>query len=132
MDKQDKYLNLITGLKSSNITSNIASLNTSSELIETFLSQSVEKINSDISKKNLNRSIEIIRQANNVQIDPNELINLYIKFGDIFKSVLSDLKREKIEYLNNVAVQYLNIAKQTKDTRIKNIAIAIAKSLNAE
>jgi hypothetical protein len=33
MESKDKYLKLITGLKASNFTSNIASLNTSSELI---------------------------------------------------------------------------------------------------
>jgi hypothetical protein len=133
METNDKYLTLITGLKSSNITSNIASLNTSSELIDTYLRQ-VEKAPaiSEVSKRNVERSIEIIKQAKNEQINPEELINLYIKFGDTFKSILPQLKKENVENLNQIAVQYLNVAKQTKDTRIKNIAIPIAKELSQQ
>ena len=125
METNDKYLNLITGLKSSNITSNIASLNTSSELIETYLNQ-VKAAISDVSKRNVDRSIEIVKQTKG-QTNPDELINLYIKFGDTFKSILPDLKKENVENLNKIVIQYLNVAKQTKDTRIKNIAVAIAK-----
>jgi hypothetical protein len=130
MEAKDKYVNLITGLKSSNITSNIASLNTSSELIETYLNQTQENADvSDVLKKNVDRCVEIIRQAKDEQISPDNLINLYIKFGYIFRSILPELKKKNMGYLNQIAVQYLNVAKQTKDTRIKNIAVAIAKEL---
>jgi chaperonin cofactor prefoldin len=132
MESQDKYLKLITGLKASNITSNIASLNTSSELMETYLSVIKSSNISEVSKKNIERSIDIVQQARSEQNSTDELINLYIKFGDIFKSELSELKKEQSEYLNKIAVQYLTVAKQTKDTRIKNIAVAIAKELSFE
>jgi aminopeptidase C len=130
MGTNDKYLNFITGLKSSNITSNITSLRTSSELIISYLEQIKKHLDIDL----LNRSINVIKKIPEEQIDTDELVNLYIKFGDIFKSILPELKskNENIEHLNKIAIQYLNVAKQTKDTRIKNIAIAIARELSPE
>jgi hypothetical protein len=57
-----------------------------------------------------------------------ELLQDYIKFGDLYKSISTDLYGKfDFAILKNIAINYLNIAKFTKDTRVKNLAIEIAK-----
>lgn len=131
--KDKKYLKLVEGLKSSNIASNMTSLNVSSEQIELSISHLGDDSDSAVLKENFKNSIEVIRKTKENDIDANTLINLYIKFGDIFQSMLSELlKKKDIECINTIGIQYLNIAKQTKDARIKNIALSIAKAIGQE
>lgn len=130
--KDKKYLKLVEGLKSSNISSNIVSLHVSSEQIELLLNQ-IDKSSISIRlSENIKNSIDVIKKTTEDGLDTNTLINLYIKFGDIYRSMLCELLEKKsINEVSNIGVQYLNIAKQTKDTRIKNIALSIAKEINA-
>lgn len=130
--KDKKYLKLVEGLKSSNISSNIVSLHVSSEQIELLLNQ-IDKSGISVRlSENLKNSIDVIKKTTEDGLDTNTLINMYIKFGDIYRSMLCELLEKKyINEVSNIGVQYLNIAKQTKDTRIKNIALSIAKEISA-
>lgn len=132
MESKNKILSsFIDGLKSSNIESNITSLNVYSEQIEMLLKQINDISHSQILKYNIKKCIEAITKTYDDNLDADNLINKYIKFGDIFKSSLTDLKKSvNIKILKDIAINYLSIAKYTKDTRIKNIAVAIAEELS--
>ena len=82
-------------------------------------------------KTNLSKCKDIIEEAKKV-VEPNRLIDLYLKFGDIFSLILPDLKRKMgdFECLKKIAINYLDIAKQTKDKNIRDTAFAIADELS--
>lgn len=130
-NQENKLHSFIVGLKSSNIASNITSLNVYSELIKIQLEHIINMENiSPVLKENLNIALSTIMKTFDDQINSEVLINLYIKFGDIFKSSLSDLKEiSDNKSIKEIAINYLTISKNTKDTRIQNIAISIAEEL---
>lgn len=120
--KEKKYSRFIEDLKSSNIASNITSLNFYSEQIKLLLDQ-IKPDDDTIVKANLLDAKKVIENT----INKDELIEYYIKFGDIYKSMLPDLRNgANIKYLKKIAIHYLDVAKLTKDDRIKNLAFAIA------
>ena len=123
--KEKKYSKFIGDLKSSNIASNITSLNFYSEQIKLLLDQ-IQPNDDTIVKTNL---LDVKKAIDNTK-NKDELIEYYIKFGDIYKSMLPDLKNEKnLKYLKKIAIHYLDVAKLTKDDRIKNLAFTIADEL---
>jgi hypothetical protein len=131
MSKQN-YPGFIDGLKASNISINKASLSEYSEQILNILKsiRSTENL-SVFLDESLKRAEHLIKNTLKEIIIPDELIVSYIKFGDIFKSISFELKKVcKLNDLRIVATNYLNIAKYTKDSRIKNLAIEIVKIMD--
>lgn len=126
---EKKYSNFIGDLKSSNIASNITSLNFCSEQIGLLLDQIKPKDNNLIINTNIEKSRSVIEKARNSNTD--DLSNEYVKFGDNFISILDDLKNDSdnLKYLKKIAIHYLDVAKLTKDERIKNLSFSIADEL---
>lgn len=126
---EKKYSSFIGDLKSSNIASNITSLNFCSEQIELLLGQ-IKPIDDDpIVIANLANCKSEIAKARDT--NTNDLPNVYIKFGDILKSMIFDLIKniDNIKYLKKIAIHYLDVAKLAKDDRITNLSFAIADEL---
>lgn len=129
MEQNDKkFSNFIGDLKSSNIASNITSLNFYSEQIGLLLNE-INPVDNTVVKKNIEDSKEIIKKTLND--NSSELTEDYIKFGDTLKSMLFDLNTENnSKYLKKIAIHYLDIAKLIKDERVKNLSFAIADELS--
>lgn len=127
---EKKFPNFIGDLKSSNIASNITSLNFCSEQIELLLGQIHLTVSNEIVTKNLDNAKKIVVKTKNTST--LEITDDYLKLGDIFKSILSDIKKdsESLKYLKKIAIYYLDVAKLTKDERIKNLAFGIADELS--
>lgn len=127
---RNKYPGFIDGLKASNISLNRTSLY---EYSEQILSNIQFLLNSGIVipmilLDNLKRSEETIKNSLNIESTAEEIINIYIKFGDIYNSILPELKLySDINVLKEIAVNYLQIAKYSTDSRIKILSISIAK-----
>lgn len=129
--KEKKFSNFIGDLKSSNIASNITSLNFYSKQIGLLLNEIKPVENNAVVKKNIEDSKEIIK--NTLSDNSSKLTNDYIRFGDTLKSMLSDLNTEEnSKYLKKIAVHYLDIAKLTKDERVKNLSFIIADELSSK
>ncbi|MBK9249119.1 MAG: hypothetical protein IPM69_13650 [Ignavibacteria bacterium] len=131
---EKKYSNFIGDLKSSNIASNITSLIFYSEQIGLLLAQITLQSANPILKSNLESSNNVISKTKNENENRNTdvLINDYIKFGDIFKSMLFEIERDdaNLKILKKIAIHYIDIAKLTKDERIKILAFSIADELS--
>lgn len=131
-DNKKKYPGFIDGLKASNISLNRTSLNEYSEqILSKILFLSKKDDLSLILKDHLKRSEQTIKDTLHNE-PPNEIINLYIKFGDIFYSILPQLKLkvDKKEF-KDIAINYLQIAKFSSDSRIKDLSISIAKEFDS-
>jgi CTP synthase (UTP-ammonia lyase) len=122
-------VNFIADLKASNIAVNIIRLKDYSKQIELLLSQ-INIENNNIAQSNLKHCEEAVKTAQNTT--SIELLNEYIKLGDIFKFLIPDIKdnTNNLKYGKQIAIHYLDIAKLTKDERIKNLAFAIADELS--
>jgi len=126
--KDRKFSNFIGDLKASNIASNISSLDFYSQQICLLLDM-IKTNNNSIAEKNIIISKKVFEQIN--EKDYNEIINRYIRFGDSFQIILSELKKtENLKYLKKIAIHYLDIAKLTRDERVKKLAFEIADSLS--
>lgn len=128
---KNKHPGFIDGLKASNISTNKTSLTVSSEQIDNIISL-ISKQNNSIESitTNAERLQKIIKETLEQGISAEELIQKYIKFGDTYKSALLHLRViNDLDLLKEIAVNYLQIAKYTKDTRIKNLAVEIAEEL---
>lgn len=120
MNTNVKYNNFIEDIKANNISSNIAFLKTSTDLIKKDLSK--------INENSFEQLVELINTINT--LNDKKIVDEYISFGHYLKSILNDEIIEKHkETLKNITIQYLEIAKWTKDTRIKNLGFDIAKEL---
>jgi len=126
---KNKYPGFIDGLKASNINSYKISLNVYSEQIESNISNIINSENISLSvQDNLHKALMTIKSTVDQERTATELLQDYIKFGDLYKSISTDLYGKfDFAILKNIAINYLNIAKFTKDTRVKNLAIEIAK-----
>jgi CTP synthase (UTP-ammonia lyase) len=127
---EKKFPNFIGDLKSSNIASNITSLNFCSDQIGLLLEQLITPENNAIVATNLDNAKKTV--AKTINSNSIELSDDYLKFGDVFKSILSDLKKspDNLKHLKKIAIHYLDVAKLTKDDRIKNLAFKIADELS--
>ncbi|MCX8525892.1 hypothetical protein OF897_18415 [Chryseobacterium formosus] len=122
METNIKYNNFIEDIKANNISSNISFLKTITQLIKDDLS----KMQND----NVIKLREIIDMIN--KLDDKQIIDEYISFGYYLKSILTkSFISENKEILKKITIQYLEIAKWTKDTRIKNLGFDIAKELTS-
>lgn len=126
---KNKYPGFIDGLKASNINSYKISLNVYSEQIESNISNIINSDDLPVSVlENLQKALITIKSTVDQEKAATELLQDYIKFGDLYKTISADLYGKfDFAILKNIAVNYLNIAKFTKDTRVKNLAIEIAK-----
>jgi hypothetical protein len=124
-----KFPGFIDGLKASNITINKTSLMEYSEQILSVLNQrSIPTLDNPLLRENLQRAENAIKYSLKDDISTDDLIQQYIKFGDIIKSYLPDLKSTFSKaHLKELTISYLKIAKYTKDSRITDLAISVAK-----
>ena len=114
-------------LKASNIATNITSLQDYSTQIKLLLAQ-ININNNPIAENNLDSCKNVIE--NTLKVTSLELLNEYVKFGDFFKFLIPNIKDENnLKYGKQIAIHYLDIAKLTKDEKIKNLAFAIADEL---
>jgi hypothetical protein len=128
---EKKFLNFIGDLKASNIASNITSLMFYSDQIRLLLDQITVSNDNPVVENNLKESKDVINKTKDSISVGSTLTDNYIKFGDIFKSMLLDLKEtNNLKYLQRIAIHYLDIAKLTKDERIKNLAFVISDELS--
>jgi hypothetical protein len=133
-DQYDKFLesfnssNILEKLKASNVASNSTGLDFYSDQIE----KKLDLINNSLENPNiLDNCKKIISETKGSK--SHERIDKYIEFGEIFKLILFDLLRvdeSNIEHIKKIAVQYLDIARVTRDEKIKNIAFEIADELS--
>jgi hypothetical protein len=128
---KNKYPGFLDGLKASNIALNKTSLDEYSEQILNRIAIFKNTNNvPEFIKDNLERGKIAIQISLDHESTPENIIHSYIKFGDIFKSVIPELKQYcDIIDIKDVAINYLQIAKYSTDSRIKDISIAIAKEL---
>lgn len=126
--KEKKSVNFIADLKASNIAINITSLKDYSKQIELLLGQIIIK-NSEIAKSNLELSKKVVEKSQNTT--SVDLLNEYIKLGDIFKFLMPEIKESEsnLKYFKQIVICYLDIAKLTRDERIKKLAFAMADEL---
>lgn len=128
MAKTQKYKHqgFIDGLKANNISTNRSSLDIYSKQIE-IICENIINANqlSVVATQTLQLGQETIRKIEEEK-NPQDLINLYIKFGDVLKSITPMLKGNFSDDLKMLVINYLNIARYTNDTRVYNIAIDIA------
>ena len=116
-------------LKASNIATNITSLQDYSKQIELLLS--LIKIDDDnsVAKSNLESCQKAVK--NTLKENSLELLNEYVRFGDFFKFLIPNIKdKDNLKHGKQIAIHYLDIAKLTKDEKIKNLAFAIADELS--
>lgn len=128
----NKFPGFIEGLKSGNINTNIISLISYSERINKILIEIIDTAKglSNTEIMALKDSSSVISETINEDYTPDELLRSYIKFGNIFKSISLSIKDKcNMDDLKIIAKNYLFIAKYTKDSRIKNLAISIAKDI---
>jgi hypothetical protein len=128
--KEQKMVNFIADLKASNIAVNITSLKDYSMQIELLLNQIKIGDNNEVARSNLKHCEEVVKTTQNTA--SIELLDEYIKLGNIFKFLIPDIKNNatNLKYGKQIAIHYLDIAKLTKDERIKNLAFAIADELS--
>jgi hypothetical protein len=127
---KNKYPGFIDGLKASNIALNRTSLDEYSEQILLRIAKLLEnKKTTDNLKEQLIRGEQTLHSTlKNSSTD--EVINSYIKFGDIFKSIIPELKQLLLVVdFQDIVINYLQIAKYSTDGRIKDLSISIAKDL---
>jgi len=132
--KERKSVNFIAelnaNLKASNIAINITSLKDYSKQIELLL----EQINIDDDNQVAQSNLESCKNAvkTTLKTETIELFNEYIKLGDFLKFLIPDIKdnANNLKYEKQIAIHYLDIAKLTKDEKIKNLAFAIADELS--
>lgn len=127
---EKKFPNFIGDLKSSNIASNITSLNFCSDQIELFLEQIKINVTDQIVIKNIENAKQTVIKTKNA--NALELADDYNKFGEFFKAILSDIKKDDktLKYLKKIAIYYLDVAKLTKDEKIKTLAFEIADDIS--
>jgi hypothetical protein len=124
------YPGFIDGLKASNIAINKTSLDEYAEQILARISTLKKDNFSPILTENLKRSEQVLRSSLNNDL-ADEIINYYIKFGDIFKSIIPELKTHlNIAEFKDIAINYLQIAKFSSDSRIKDLSISIAQEFD--
>jgi hypothetical protein len=132
--KERKSVNFIAelnaNLKASNIATNITSLQDYSTQIELLLGQINIDDNNQVAQSNLKFCKDAVKAT--LTTETIELLNEYIKLGDFFKFLIPNIKDDSInlKYGKQIAIHYLDIAKLTKDEKIKNIAFAIADELS--
>jgi len=116
-------------LKASNIATNITSLQDYSKQIELLLNQIKIADSNPVADSNFKSCQNAIK--NTLKENSLELLNEYVKFGDFFKFLIPNIKDENnLKYGKQIAIHYLDIAKLTKDEKIKNLAFAIADELS--
>ncbi len=126
--KEKKSVNFIADLKASNIAINITSLKDYSKQIELLLGQIAFEDN-EIANSNLELCKEVVKKSqNSTSLD---LLNDYIKLGDILKFLMPDAKEDtnNLKYFKQIAICYLDIAKLTNDEKIKKLSFEIADEL---
>ena len=124
-----KFPNFIADLKASNVAVNIPNLQSFSKQIELLLGE-ISIVNSNnIAKNNLELSKEVVQKSQ--YTTSNDLLNEYIKLGNIFKFLIPEIKEDKnnLKYFKQIAICYLDIAKLTNDENIKKLSFAIADEL---
>ncbi len=134
MDNLIQYPGFIKGFKASNISSNKSTLLILTEQIIANLkamNDAYEEKTSLQIKNNLHKAISLLDVVMHENISPILLIEQYIKFGNIVKFLInSSLYQHDHSILKDIVLDYLKVAKYTKDTRIDSLAIEIAKSFD--
>ena len=125
-----KFPNFIGDLKSSNIASNLSSLNFCSDQILLLLDQINLHQNNSFVENNLKNSKNTITKTKNTST--SELIENFFIFGEFLKTIIDDLKKneDNIKFLKKIAIHYIDVAKLTKDERIKNLAFIITDEIS--
>ena len=115
-------------LNASNIAVNLTSLIEYSKQIKLLLDQ-VTVEGDEVAKNNLDICKQVVEKTQTTQ--SIELLNEYIELGNIFKFLIPNIKDgNNLKYGKRIAIHYLDIAKLTKDEKIKNLAFAIADELS--
>lgn len=125
-----KILTFNTGLKYSNIATNMPSLKVYAEDISSTLEHIKTKDEFSVYK---DRCMSAMNSIIMHEHNPEVVINNYVQFGDTSLSLLNgvDLSEFK-EQAKKIAIAYLEIAKQSKDNNIKTKAFSIADKISGK
>lgn len=121
-----KQFSFAADLKASNIEGNAVSLDEYAKQIELLLEQ-IDAGDKIVAKKNVESAKEAIKES--LKSSPINKLNEYIKLGEILLFLVADLKENNIEYLKQIAICYLDIAKLANDEKVKKLSFAIADKL---
>lgn len=121
-----KQFSFAADLKASNIEGNAVSLDEYAKQIELLLAQ-INTGNNVVAKKNVESATEAINES--LKSSPINKLNEYIKLGEILLFLITDLKKDNIDYLKLIAICYLDIAKLANDEKVKKLSFSIADKL---
>lgn len=121
-----KQFSFAADLKASNIEGNAVSLDEYAKQIELLLTQ-IDTGDKVVAKKNVESAKEAINES--LKASPINKLNEYIKLGEILLFLVTDIKEDNIDYLKQIAICYLDIAKLANDEKVKNLSFAIADKL---
>ena len=127
MNKENnKQFSFAADLKASNIEGNAVSLNEYAKQIELLLTQ-IDTEEKTVAKKNVESATEAINES--LRSSSISKLNEYIKLGEILQFLVTDIKENNIDYLKQIAICYLDIAKLVNDEKVKKLSFAIADKL---
>ena len=121
-----KQFSFAADLKASNIEVNAVSLDEYAKQIELLLAQ-IDTGNNIVAEKNVDSAKEAINAS--LKSSPMNRLNEYIKLGEILLFLVTNIKKDNIDYLKQIAICYLDIAKLANDEKIKKLSFAIADKL---
>lgn len=121
-----KQFSFAADLKASNIEGNTVSLDEYAKQIELLLEQ-IDAGDKIVAKKNVESAKEAINES--LKASPINKLNEYIKLGEILLFLVTDIKENNIDYLKQIAICYLDIAKLANDEKVKKLSFAIADKL---
>ncbi|MBR6091453.1 MAG: hypothetical protein IKQ09_01375 [Bacteroidales bacterium] len=121
-----KQFSFAADLKASNIEVNAVSLDEYAKQIELLLEQ-IDTGDKVVSKKNVESATEAINES--LKSSPINKLNEYIKLGEILLFLIADIKENNIDYMKQIAICYLDIAKLANDEKVKRLSFAIADKL---
>lgn len=126
MNNSNKQFSFAADLKASNIEVNAISLDEYAKQIGLLLGQ-IDTGDKVVAKKNVESAKESINES--LKSSPINKLNEYIKLGEILLFLVTDIKENNIDYLKQIAICYLDIAKLANDEKVKKLSFAIADKL---
>ncbi len=116
--------------KASNISSNRSSLETLSSLIIDQIDESIKLTQDFLLIQKLKDCKKIIKRSEDSDLNTEDLIEEYIKFGEVFKSLLiSHINEFKHSNIEKIVLNYLSIARYLNDNRVNDLAVFMAKQV---
>lgn len=116
--------------KASNISSNRTSIEALSKLISNLLNEGLNDINEESLRLKADECKRIIDNILSENFETSELIEEFLRFGEVFKSILlSHLNSFNTALAEKIVMNYLSIARYLNDTRVNELAVFLAKQI---